>query len=66
MGDVFGWIATNWMTVVGVAGTVVMGASIIVKALAPYTATKKDDEAAVWLDKVVGWLNKIAINPPRK
>jgi len=65
MGDVVAWISANWQTVVGVTGTVVMGASIIVKAVAPFTATTKDDKAASWLDKVHGWLSKIALNPPK-
>ena len=29
------WVAENWTTVVGTAGSVVMGASILVKAIAP-------------------------------
>ena len=66
MGDVISWLGANWQTIVGVAGTVVMGASIMVKAIAPHTATTKDDRAASWLDKVHGWLSKIAINPPTK
>ncbi len=65
MMELFGWLAANWMTVVGVAGTVVMGASIMVKAIAPYTSTTKDDEAASWLDKVHGWLSTLAINPKK-
>lgn len=62
MGEVLTWIAGNWQTVVGVVGSIVMGASIMVHAIAPFTATKKDDEAAAWLDKVYGWLKKIALN----
>lgn len=63
MMELFGWLAGNWMTIVGVAGTVVMGASIMVKAIAPFTASTKDDAAAGWLDKVHGWLSALAMNP---
>jgi len=65
MGEVIGWVGSNWMTIVGTMGTVVMGASIMVKAIAPHTSTQVDDDAAKFLDKVHAWLNKIAINPPR-
>ena len=64
MGEVIGWIGNNWVTIVGTLGTVVMGASIMVRAIAPLTSTEVDDNAAKFLDKVHGWLNKIAINPP--
>lgn len=61
--EIFGWITENWMMMVGVAGTVVMGASIMVKAIAPLTKNTADDKAAAWLDKVYKWLNKLALNP---
>ena len=64
MGDVLSWVVENWQLIVGTLGTIVMGSSILVKAIAPFTRTKKDDEIAGWLDKVYGWLNKLAINPP--
>lgn len=63
MGDIISWLGANWQTVVGVVGTVVMGASIMVKAIAPFTKTTADDRAAGWLDKVQGWLSKLALNP---
>ena len=66
MGDLFAWIAANWQSVAGTAGAVVMGASIIVKAIAPLTKSEADDKAAGWLDKVHGWLSKVALNPPVK
>lgn len=66
MFELFSWLAANWMTIVGVAGSVVMGASIIVKAIAPFTSTTADDEAASFLDKAYAWLNKVALNPPVK
>ncbi len=64
MGSVITWLMGNWVTIIGVAGTVVMGASIIVKAIAPLTSSQKDDEVATWLDKVYKWLSSIALNPP--
>lgn len=66
MADLFAWIAANWMTVVGVMGSIVMGASLIVKAIAPHTSTEVDDKAAGFLDKVYGWLSKLALNTERK
>lgn len=66
MGDAINWLGSNWMMVAGVLGSIVMGASIIVKAIAPHTATNRDDRVASWLDKVHGWLSKIALNPPTK
>lgn len=60
------WFSENWMTVVGVAGSVVMGASLMVKAIAPLTKNVKDDKLAGWLDKAQSWLSKIALNPPTK
>lgn len=64
MSDVLSWLVANWTTVVGTAGTVVLGASIIVRALSKFTDTTKDDEAAGWLEKVYKWLNTVAINTP--
>lgn len=61
--DMFSWLAENWLTLVTVALSVVGGASIMVKAIAPYTSTTSDDEVAGWLDKVHGWLSRIALNP---
>ena len=66
MADAIAWLSVNWPTIVGVTGSVVMGASIIVKAIAPFTATNKDDRAGSWLDKVHAWLSKVALNPPVK
>ena len=57
------WIAANWMVIAGTAGSVVMGASIIVKAISKVTKNKKDDKVAKWLTVLNKWLSKIAINP---
>ena len=65
MGEILTWVTGNWQMVVGTAGTVVMGASIIVKAIAPLTDNTADDKAAGWLDKVHGLLTKLALNPPK-
>jgi len=64
MGDAISWLVSNWQLIGGIAGGVVMGASIAVRAIAPHTATKKDDKAADWLDTVHRWLSKVALNPP--
>jgi hypothetical protein len=65
MGEMLSWVTANWQMVVGTAGAVVMGASIVVKAIAPLTSNTADDRAASWLNKVHGWLSKIALNPPK-
>jgi len=65
MGEVIAWLGANWLTVVATLLSIVGGASIIVKAIAPLTANTKDDEVAGWLDKVHGWLSKIALNAPK-
>ena len=64
MENAISWLGANWMLVVATVLSIVGGASIIVKAVAPFTSNTKDDEAAVWLDKVHAWLSKIALNPP--
>lgn len=64
MSEVISWLGANWQAVIGVTGTVVMGASIVVKAIAPFTATDKDDKMAGWLGAFHKWLSKIALNPP--
>lgn len=66
MGEALAWVTENWQTIVGTTGTIVMGASLIVRAIAPFTKTEKDDKAAGWLDKAHNWLSKIALNPPKK
>jgi hypothetical protein len=64
MMDVISWLTENWMLVAGTAGTVVMGASVAVAAIAPLTKTDKDDKAAAWLKKVYTWLYKVSLNTP--
>lgn len=63
MTDSIAWVIENWMFILGVIGTVSMGASIIMKAIAPLTDNKIDDSVAKWLTVVYKWINKIAINP---
>lgn len=66
MSEIISWLGSNWTTVVGVSGTVVMSASIAVRAIAPHTKTTKDDKAAAVLGKIYTFLNKLAINTPPK
>ena len=66
MGNLINWLGENWQLLMGTAGTVVLGASLMVKALAPLTKNKKDDKLAALLDKAVPFLNKLALNPPLK
>ena len=65
MADIFTWLYANWDVIVSVAGVVVMAASLVVKAIAPLTDSTRDDRLAVWLDRVYGWLNTIALNPKK-
>lgn len=60
------WILDNWMTVLVVILTVIGAASVVVKAIAPLTASKTDDKVAGWLDKVHAWLSRVALNPQAK
>lgn len=59
------WLVENWQTILLVLTSIVTGASIIVRAISPYTSTTKDDDVATFLDRVHDWLNKLALNPPR-
>lgn len=66
MADALQWIQANWMLIVGTGSAVVTGSSLILKAVAPLTKNKADDKAVSFLDKVLLFLNKIALNPPVK
>lgn len=59
------WIVTNWSTIALALTSVIGGASIMVKAIAPFTKNTTDDKAASALDRVAKWLSKIALNPPK-
>jgi hypothetical protein len=52
------WIQENWVNITAVIGSTVTLASLIVKI----TPSKSDDEV---LDKVIGVLNALALNPRR-
>lgn len=52
------WITANWVNITAVIGGVVTLASLIVKL----TPSKSDDEV---LDKIIGVLNALALNPKR-
>lgn len=62
MGEIIQWVGSNWVTVITTALAVVGGASVMVHAIAPFTKNTKDDDVAGWLDKVHGWLSKLALN----
>mgnify|MGYP000706382337 CR=1 FL=1 len=64
--NVLSWVLAHWQEIAGSVGVVVLAASMLVKVLAKYTDTKKDDELADWLVKVYGWLDKyVAVNTPQ-
>jgi hypothetical protein len=63
MAEAYAWVVENWMLIVGSGSTIIAAASAIVKIIAPYTDTKKDDKAATWLDKIYSFLNKVALTP---
>ncbi len=56
----------NWLLLLDVAAKVVAGASMIVWAFAKLTPNTKDDKVATWLDKALGLLSKLALNPAKK
>lgn len=64
MMELLGWLSSNWEVLVGTLVAIVGGATAIVRAIAPLTSTRRDDDAVTWLDKVFKWLSKIAVNPP--
>lgn len=60
------WLVDNWMTVVVTLLTIIGAASVMVKAIAPFTKTTKDDAVAGWLDKLAAFLGRVALNPAAK
>jgi hypothetical protein len=56
------WLMSNWVTIVVTVLTIIGAASVAVKAIAPFTSTKADDKVASFLDKVHGWLSRLALN----
>lgn len=55
------WFLENWSTILVTALSVIGGASVALKAVAPLTAWKGDDKAAGWLDKAHSVLSKLAL-----
>lgn len=56
------WVLEHWSTIVVTALSIVGGASVAVKAIAPFTEWTGDDRAARWLDKAHAVLSKLALN----
>lgn len=46
-------ILSNWQLIIGTLGTIVMGASIAVRAIAPHTTNTLDDRASEFLGYLV-------------
>jgi hypothetical protein len=65
MMELFSWIAGHWLVIVETGLMVVGGASVMVHAVAKLTPNKKDDAVAGLLDRVQGWLGRIALNPKK-
>lgn len=59
------WLSNNWQECLMVIGGVISGASVAVKVIAPLTKWTGDDKAAALLDRALGLLNKLALNPKR-
>jgi hypothetical protein len=64
MMEILSWIVSNWPLLIVDALAVIGGASAILKVISKLTKTTKDDEAVVWLGKVMTWLSGIALHPP--
>lgn len=64
MADLISWLSANWLVLIMVATSVVGGASMIVKAIAPLTKSNLDNRIVKWLDKLHSLLSKVALNPP--
>lgn len=56
------WLLANWKMLLDSVAYMVLGASMLVKLLAPLTAGTGDDKAAGWLEKAHAWLKKLALN----
>lgn len=55
------WISTALI----VATAVVAGASVVLKVVAPITATIKDDRVLAFVEKALSFLEKLALNVKR-
>lgn len=59
------WLSNNWTQCLMVIGGVISGASVAVKVIAPLTKWTGDDKVAALLDRALGLLDKLALNPKR-
>lgn len=59
------WLAQNWADVVTKALVIVGAASVFVKTVAPLTKWAGDDKLAAYLDKVLSFAGRLALNPKR-
>lgn len=65
--EIINWIVANYLTIITTILTVIGGASVAIHAIAPFTSTTVDDEAATFIDKVYAFLSKwVALNPTPK
>ena len=59
------WIIANYTVILVAVVSVIGGASVIVRAIAPLTKSTADNKVAKVLGKIHGWLSKIAMNPKK-
>lgn len=57
-------LSVDWVAVIAVLSTVVLAASIALRAIAPLTKNTVDDRAVRWLEKVQAFLAWLALNVP--
>lgn len=64
MMEVFSWLMANWQVIVTTLLTIIGGASVIVKAIAPLTRTESDNKLVGLLEKIQAWFAKLSLNTP--
>ena len=57
------WLAANWLSVLDKALLVVGAASLFVKTVAPLTKWTGDDKVGRFLDRLLSWAGRLALNP---
>lgn len=64
--EAISYITQNYQLVLVTVLSVIGGASVILRAIAPLTKNKIDDKALTFLGKAHKFLSKLALTPPPK
>ena len=59
------WLAANWATCLNTALVVVGAASVFCKTVAPLTKWTGDDKVGRFLDRILAFVGRVALNPPK-